>query len=47
MTMILALALVFGQERGGKIEWRKDVEPSFAEARRSAKPLLVYFTDDG
>lgn len=47
MELYVALTLVLGQARGGKIEWRQDQAQAFEDARRQRKPLIVYITDDG
>jgi len=33
--------------RGGKIQWRSDLETGLAEAIRDGRPAMLYFTDDG
>jgi thiol:disulfide interchange protein len=32
--------------RGGKIEWRRDVDAALAEAKKSGRPAMLYFTAD-
>jgi len=46
MELFLALTVVLGQARGGKIEWRQDYVEAFEDARERRKPMLVYITAD-
>ncbi len=46
-TVLAILALVAAQQdRGGKIEWRHDLDAALKDARGSWRPLLLYFTAD-
>lgn len=33
-------------DRGGNIEWREDIETAFADAARTGRPVVIYFTAD-
>lgn len=49
LFVVVAANLAGAQDapRGGKIEWRSDLEAGLAEARRDGRPAMLYFTDDG
>jgi hypothetical protein len=44
-TLFLAGAL--HAQDGGKIPWNHDTKAAMKEARRSGKPMLMFFTSDG
>jgi type IV secretory pathway TrbD component len=44
-TLFLAGAL--HAQDGGKIPWNHDVAAAMKEARKSGKPMLMFFTSDG
>lgn len=33
-------------DRGGRIEWRQDLDAAFEDAARTRRPILLYFTAD-
>jgi len=32
--------------RGGKINWRQDIQAAFREAARTRRPIVIFFTAD-
>jgi len=46
MLAVLILALAQDAPRGGKIEWRRDVDDAIREAKKAGRPALLYFTAD-
>ena len=32
--------------RGGKINWRQDIQAAFGDAARQGRPIVIYFTAD-
>ena len=44
-TLFLAGAL--HAQDGGKIPWNHDTKAAMKEARKSGKPMLMFFTSDG
>ena len=47
LMMILTVALLQEDGRGGKIEWSTSLEDGLKQARKAGKPVMIYFTHDG
>jgi len=51
LSCLLAAGSLPAQEvpdapRGGRIEWRRDLDAALREAAASHRPLMLYFTHD-
>ena len=46
MKILLVLALFQQAPRGGKIEWRRDVDDALKQAKKDGLPAMLYFTAD-
>ena len=46
MKILLLLALLQEAPRGGKIEWRRDIDEALAQAKKDGRPAMLYFTAD-
>lgn len=44
--LLLTLVLLQDAPRGGKIDWRRDVDEALASVGRDRGPAVLYFTDD-
>jgi hypothetical protein len=47
LATTLLLAGTLEAQDGGKIPWNHDVKAAMKEARKSGKPMLMFFTSDG
>jgi hypothetical protein len=53
MRTIVALAAVLGLtapalgQDGGKIPWNKDPQAAIAQAKKTGKPMMMFFTSEG
>ncbi len=45
-TLLLLFVLAQEGPRGGKIEWRRDVDDALAQAKKDGRPAMLYFTAD-
>jgi len=41
----LLLALLLAGD-GGKVQWSRDIDASFSQAKQAGRPILFYFTAD-
>ena len=47
LATTLVLAGAAQAQDGGKIPWNHDTAAALKEARKSGKPMLMFFTSDG
>ncbi len=47
LAALTAASIAVAQDaRGGKLEWRTDVDQALKEALRDKRPVMLYVTDD-